>query len=159
VDVVGSEPIAQCRLEGIDGCLVPPQIEVRLADEPVPAPTTAPLIGVTDLLGMAEPNRFVQEHPERTCMAICQIIEHRAVVDHAVECGLPRIIGQGAHTLGVIDDAGAGFVVQFVDGPQGDACDFRLRRLPIDLGRKLDAGVVEIGLQRRGRHVADETRH
>ena len=92
-------------------------------------------------------------------MAICQIIEHRAVVDHAVECGLARIIGQGAHTLGVIHDAGAGFVVQFVDGPQGDAGDFRLGRLPIDLGRKLDAGVVEIGLQRRGRHVADETRH
>ena len=72
---------------------------------------------------------------------------------------LARIIGQGAHTLGVIHDAGAGFVVQFVDGPQGDAGDFRLGRLPIDLGRKLDAGVVEIGLQRRGRHVADETRH
>jgi hypothetical protein len=136
--------LGESRLKGIERGLVTPDVQVGCADKSVPVPSAPPLIRVADFLGVAKPDGLVKEHPEGAIMAVRQSVQGRAIIDHAVERGLPRIIGQGRHAFRVLDDPRPCFVVDLVDRLQRPANDIGFRGVPVDGGRQVDALAIEI---------------
>ena len=153
------EPLAQGRLERVERELVAAEVQVRFADEAVPAPPAAALIGETDLFRMAKPVQIVDEQPHGAGMAIFELIEDLPVVDNTVERRLTRDIGHGANALTIVDDAASRFVIHLVHRLKQRPDDLRLRRIPVYGRRKLDPGRSEIVAQRRERGIADEVGH
>lgn len=90
------EPLAQDRLERVERHLVAAEVQVRFADEAVPAPPAAALIGETDLFRVAKPVQIVDEQPHGAGIAIFELVEDLSVADNTVERRLTRDIGHGA---------------------------------------------------------------
>ena len=159
MNVIRLETIPDRSLEEIDGSGVAMERKVRLADEAIPHTPAAPVIGKPHLLGMPEPRGVVEEHPQRTVMSVPKFVKSIGRLGNAINCRLPRFVRHRCNALGVIDDASARGIIHPIDGLQERTNDIGLRRIPIDRGRQRYPGLVEIGPQRGGWGITDETRY
>ena len=54
---------------------IPLQRQVRFADETVPHPPAAPLVGEAHLLGVPESSQVMEEHPERAIVIVLKLVQ------------------------------------------------------------------------------------
>lgn len=147
VDVVGLETVADRRLERIDRGHIPLQQQVRFADETVPHPPAAPVVGEAHLFGMPETSRIIEKHPQCTIMIVPKLVEPIRRLGDAVDRCLTGFIGHCGDPLGVIHDARRRGIIQVFDGLQEGTNDVRLGRIPFYGGHQPNADPVEIGPQ------------
>ena len=119
-------------------------VPAGLAHVAGPHAATPPVLGETDLFGMAEPVGRVDEHPERPRMRVGETVEKRGILGHAVERGLPGRIGQRGDPLGVVDDPVALGPGHLLDGAHERASQVCVADSPVDLGREADFRPVEV---------------
>lgn len=121
-----------------------------------PHPTAPAVLREADFLGVTKAVLRIQEHPERPRVRVREPVEEGRIVGHAVDRGLPRLVGQGMDALGVVRDPVALDAGHLLDGAEKRPGEVGVRCGPVELGGQDDLRPVEVFAQRLAGRLAKE---
>jgi hypothetical protein len=129
---------------------------VGLKDKTLLEAAVAPVVGVADLLGMAETCGIVLKHPEGTGVAVLEGVEQGPRGGHCIQGRLAGLVSYGTDPISIVQDLVPDEVIQGVYGLE-QVCDDRVPwAVPWELRRQVSLHGGEVAAQSGGRGAAEE---